>query len=380
MDLEQETYDVGLVGGGLAGLALSILLARSGYRVALFEKEKYPFHKVCGEYISFESWNFLEDLGIPLSDWNLPVIRRLLVSAPNGNHLEQDLPLGGFGLSRYRLDAFLAELAKKAGVVFFEQTRVNDVVREGNSFNIHHAAGLSYAKIVCGTFGKRSNLDVKWKRENHQAKKSKLDNYVGVKYHILADQPEDLIVLHNFQNGYCGLSQIEDGKHCLCYLTSADNLAKCGNSIAQMESDILRKNPFIDKIFTTANFIFRNPVTISQISFAKKDQVGNHILFVGDAAGMITPLCGNGMSMALHGAKIAFDCMLPYLQGKLSREQMEAGYSRQWHKIFAVRLRTGRVIQRFFGDETFSNILIGTVKPYPRFFSFLVRKTHGGAF
>src|SRR5579863_10090348 len=84
MQDSNQSYDVALVGGGLAGLSLSILLANANYRVALFEKEKYPFHRVCGEYISLESWNFLEELGVPLSDWNLPVIRKVLISAPNG--------------------------------------------------------------------------------------------------------------------------------------------------------------------------------------------------------------------------------------------------------------------------------------------------------
>jgi len=49
------TYDAAIIGGGLAGLALSIQLSKKGYRVILFEKEQYPFHKVCGEYISMES-------------------------------------------------------------------------------------------------------------------------------------------------------------------------------------------------------------------------------------------------------------------------------------------------------------------------------------
>ena len=106
-------YDVAIAGGGLAGLALSIQCAQSGYRTVLFEKEKYPFHKVCGEYISFESWNFLEELGVPLSQMNLPIIRRLLVTAPNGKELEQSLPLGGFGISRYKLDAILAEISRQ---------------------------------------------------------------------------------------------------------------------------------------------------------------------------------------------------------------------------------------------------------------------------
>ena len=73
----------------------------------LFEKEQYPFHKVCGEYISLESWDFLESLGLMLSDMQLPIIKNLIVTAPNGNQLQQALPLGGFGISRYKLDTCL---------------------------------------------------------------------------------------------------------------------------------------------------------------------------------------------------------------------------------------------------------------------------------
>src|SRR5258708_17648777 len=113
---EDRKYDVAIVGGGLAGLALSIQCGKAGYKTILFEKEKYPFHKVCGEYVSLESWNFLEDLGVPLSQMDLPVIRRLLVTAPNGKELELDLPLGGFGISRYKFDTMLAEIAKRNGV------------------------------------------------------------------------------------------------------------------------------------------------------------------------------------------------------------------------------------------------------------------------
>src|SRR5881392_818783 len=85
---EVEGYDVGIIGGGLAGLALSIQSARAGYRTILFEKEKYPFHRVCGEYISLESWNFLEQLGLPLNKMNLPIIKKLIVSSPDGKTIE----------------------------------------------------------------------------------------------------------------------------------------------------------------------------------------------------------------------------------------------------------------------------------------------------
>ncbi len=378
---EPIKYDVVIIGGGLAGLCLSIQLARAGFTVAVIEKEKYPFHKVCGEYISLESWNFLEETGIPLSDWNLPIIKRLFVSAPNGNHIEHDLPLGGFGISRYKLDAALAEVAISSGVKLFEEIKVNQVDFENKQFTLYSPSNvLCHATVVCGTFGKRSNLDIKWKRNFTRQKNNKLNNYIGVKYHIKTDFPEDLIALHNFSNGYCGISKIEEDKYCLCYLTTAQNLQASNNSIETMEKNILQSNPYLKDIFSSAVFLYDEPVTISQISFAKKTQVQDHILFIGDAAGMITPLCGNGMSMAMHGSKIAFNYIEQFLQNKIERHEMEQNYIDSWNRQFNKRLQAGRLIQRFFGSETLSNLLIRSVKPFPKLVSYLIRQTHGQPF
>lgn len=375
------SYDLAIIGGGLGGLALAIQSARAGYSTILFEKEEYPFHRVCGEYISLESWNFLEDLGLPLSDMNLPVIKRLLVSAPNGKSLEHTLPLGGFGISRYTIDEQLCNIAKRAGATIAEGVKITDVVFDGKVFTLKGASGREYkALVTAGSFGKRSNLDVKWQRPFAQQKPNKLNNYIGVKYHIHTNQPADLIALHNFSNGYCGISQVEENKYCLCYLTTAENLKRSGNSIKQMEQQVLQKNPFLEKIFSNADFIIGQPVTISQISFEKKSLIHDHVLMVGDAAGMITPLCGNGMSMALHASKLAFKQIDAFFKNVASRQTMEANYIADWKKHFAGRLRIGRFIQRFFGDTLLSNLLISIVKPFPRITGWLIRQTHGEPF
>jgi flavin-dependent dehydrogenase len=375
-----KSYDVAIVGGGLAGLALSIQCAQQGYKTIVFEKEKYPFHKVCGEYISFESWNFLEELGVPLSQMNLPAIRRLLVTAPNGRELEHDLPLGGFGISRYKLDAELARIAWEKGVEVLQDTKVTDINFVDEMFNVQCSMLNVESKIVAGTFGKRSNLDIKWKRKFVLQKANKLNNYIGVKYHIKTNWPGDLIALHNFKNGYCGISQVENSQYCLCYLTTAKNLEKSGNSVPQMEKQILCQNPHLKQIFSTARMVYETPITISQISFERKTQVHDHVLMIGDAAGMITPLCGNGMSMALHGSKIAFKQIHLYLQNKITRGQMERQYTLAWQKQFGKRLKTGRIIQTFFGSTFLSNLLISVFKPFPSLTSKLISQTHGQPF
>lgn len=374
------TYDVAIIGGGLAGLALSIQCVKAGYSTIVLEKEKYPFHKVCGEYLSLESWNFLQELGVPLSDMDLPLINRVMISSPNGKYIEHRLPLGGFGISRYTLDSMLAKIAVREGVVLFEETKVVDVVYRNNSFMIFSSAGETEATVTAGSFGKRSNLDVKWKRNFTQVKPNKLNHFLGVKYHIKTRFPGDLIALHNFENGYCGISQIEEDKHCLCYLTKGDNIKKSHNNIRLMEESILMKNPFLKRIFSEAEFLYDAPLTISRISFNKKSQVENHVLMIGDAAGMITPLCGNGMSMALHGSKLAFEEIRQFLTHKTSRFELETQYTQQWEKYFGNRLQTGRVIQRFFGDDTLSNILLTSLKPFPKFITYLIRQTHGQPF
>ncbi|MDH7464538.1 NAD(P)/FAD-dependent oxidoreductase [Chitinophagaceae bacterium 26-R-25] len=371
------TYDIAIVGGGLAGLSLSIQAARAGYKVVLFEKETYPFHRVCGEYISLESWPFLESLGLRLKEMDLPIIKKLIVTSPNGHSIEEPLPLGGFGISRYTIDFELAKIAKEAGVVLVENTKVADVVFENGNFCVKYNSEELLCRMAVGSFGKRSNLDIKWKRPFIKQKPNKLNNYIGVKYHIETDFPADTIALHNFKNGYCGMSRIEDYKYCLCYLTTAANLQDNGNSFEKLEENVLSENPYLKQIFSTSKFLFSSPVTISQISFEKKSLVENHVLMVGDAGGMITPLCGNGMSMALHGSKIAFENIDQFLQGTISREQLEKQYIGTWNNQFSSRLQTGRFIQSMFGKEWVTNAFIRTIKPFPKFIGYLIRQTHG---
>ena len=378
MNEQSPTYDVAIVGGGLAGLSLSVQIARKGYHVVLFEKEKYPFHKVCGEYISLESWDFLIGLGLPLEIWNLPKIRELLITAKDGTFIQETLPLGGFGISRYKLDAALAVIARAAGVELFENTRVQDIQFENGHHQVQTSQGIFTSRVACACYGKKSNLDVRWKRVF--TKNKHVQNYVGVKYHVHAKSPDGQIALHNFSGGYCGISKIEDGRACLCYLTKSENLKKNRQSIPLMEENILKQNPFLRKVFEEMGILYDEPLTIAQISFSKKSQVENHVICIGDAAGMITPLCGNGMSMALHGSKIAAENIILFLSGANTREYMEIQYRDQWKQLFSSRLKTGRWIQLFFGNAFRSNLFIRFMKPFPFLVHALIRNTHGEKF
>lgn len=375
-----QYYQIAIIGGGLAGLSLAIQAADAGYSVVLFEKESYPFNKVCGEYISMESYPFLQRLGVQLDQLNVSKINRLQLSDMAGRLYEFNLPLGGFGISRYTLDNQLYHLALQKGVQVFTQTKVNTINFGNEQFNLTTSAGNFTTTVAAGAFGKRSNLDVKWKRSFVLQKPDKLNNYIGVKYHIRYPHPANTIALHNFKDGYCGMSAIEDGKSCLCYLTTAANLISNNNSVASMEDKVLQQNSQLHQIFSKAEFLYEEPLVISQVSFSEKTQVENSVLMLGDAAGMITPLCGNGMSMAMQGSKLAFEAIQSFLQNKTTRPQMETAYTKGWQQQFAQRLWMGRQVQKLFGGRHSTALFLKTMQALPFVSKRVIAATHGKPF
>jgi len=376
---EENKYQVAIIGGGLAGLSLAIQMADAGYSCILFEKKKYPFHKVCGEYVSMESWNFIERLGLNLSEMNLPIIKRLHVSSPSGKLLKHNLDLGGFGISRYTLDSKLAEIATHKGVRMIDDCNVSEITFHENEFTITTSAGTFTTEICVGAWGKKSNLDVKLERTFTKENK-KQKNYVGIKYHVIIDFPDDLIELHNFENGYCGISKIEDDKYCLCYLTDSENLKKYNGDIKQMEKEVLMRNPFLKKYFAEAKFLFDEPLAISQIKIGYKNAVENNILMLGDAAGNIAPLSGNGMSMALRSSFELNKLLVDYFNKSISRKELESKYESFWKHQFKRRIEFSKVLQKLLKNISLTNFAISVLKTIPFLRNKVVKSTHGKPF
>lgn len=376
----QTDFDIAIIGGGLGGLSLSILLSRMGYKVILFEKETYPFHKVCGEYISNESKGFIEHLGINLDYIGASNITQLTLSTPKGKTLHSSLDLGGFGVSRYKLDASLATIAEADDVTLLDNTKVDDIRFQQDYFTIHFKSELVTAKVVAGAYGKKANLDVKLDRPFTHNKPDAKHNYIGVKYHVAWDDfPKGHIELHNFTNGYCGMSAIEENKYCMCYLTTSENLKKAG-SIAGMEKHILYTNPLLAERMQSAKHLYKEPLTISQVNFKPKAPVEDHLLMLGDAAGTIAPLCGNGMSMSMNAAYILSQLIGAYLNGAISREQLENDYAKKWNSIFQPRIKAGYHLQQLFGKSVLSEASIRLLKQAPFITNHLIKLTHGSPF
>ncbi|MCZ8353747.1 MAG: FAD-dependent monooxygenase [Cyclobacteriaceae bacterium] len=367
----EETTDVIIIGGGLGGLIAALDLRAKGNTCVLIEKKKYPFHRVCGEYISNEIIPYLKLLKAFPESFNPSKLTRFQLTATTGKSSYLDLDMGGFGISRYQFDFFLYQLCLERGVTILHEEAEN-IQFQNDGFIVQTEKQILNAKVVVGAFGKRAKLDVTLNRDFIK----KRSPYVGVKYHVKTDYPADLIALHNFDGGYCGVSQVENNVVNICYLVNRDAVRKAG-SISQLEQTVLYKNPWLEKIFSSAEHLYEKPETINEITFETKETVNNHILFIGDSAGMITPLCGNGMAMAMHSAKLASDQIHLFLQNKISRNKLEEDYTKNWKKTFAARLWRGRQIQKLFGSVTASNLAIQLVVRSKPIANMIMRSTHG---
>ena len=112
------TADVVIRGGGIAGSAAALMLARGGFTVLLLEKHREPQHKVCGEFLSPEALPLLEASGLlpAIAAAGARPVRAAAVVGPGGAHCRFALPRAGLALSRFRLDSLLLEAAEQAGV------------------------------------------------------------------------------------------------------------------------------------------------------------------------------------------------------------------------------------------------------------------------
>lgn len=365
-----ECTEIAIAGGGLAGLTAAIELKRMGREVTVFEKHRYPRHKVCGEYLSTEVLPYLESIGVDLSD--APRITRLRLQSGTGRPVWSRLPLGGLGISRFALDHRLYEAASRLGVrVRFETIRE---VRPGESGHILSTdAGNFRASHILAAWGKRSNLD----RQQERPFFGKKTQWMAIKNHYEAAYPPDQVGLYTFSGGYGGVSVTETGAVNFCFLIRQERFSEF-NSPASCCRGIIAAHPGLREALGEAKPVFPRPLAISQISFDAKQRHSRGMLFAGDAAQLIHPLTGNGMAMAILGGRMASRQIGPTAGTPApDNRQATVGYEGKWERAFRSRLRSGRVLQWFLTRPRLTDSLVGVAGAIPGVLPRIVSKTHG---
>jgi len=370
------SYDVAIVGGGLAGCSAAIQLAEQGRSVLLLEKERYPVHKLCGEFLSVEVEGLFKRLGVldaVLAAGAHP-IDHTRVTTVTGTTFESPLPGTALGLSRFRLDKLLFDRAVTAGADARDGTPVRNIAGTlDDGFHIETETDRLEARLVLGAYGKRSVLDRKLARPFLDQRSP----FVAFKAHYKGVELPGTIELHSFPGGYCGLSGIEGGCVNVCWIAREETLKAAGGDPEAMIDQSLAQNPALARRFVQMERVSERFIAVSQVTFVPKGAFSGDVCMIGDTAGMIAPMCGDGMAMALRGAELAVPLVARSLDDNETAAAFRERYARVWHNEFGLRMRLGRWMHHGYCHPSIARLGVAACHYLPPLGRWLIRHTRG---
>jgi flavin-dependent dehydrogenase len=328
----KNLYECVVIGGGVAGSAAAYHLAAFGYRVAVLERSIGPHHKVCGEFLSYETLDLLEEIGISLDD-DSPAIKHFQLSSPR-SEATFTFPFPGRGMSRHTLDEELLKNAASAGADVFRGVCMRSFQQQDKGvIRIETTNGDFYARHLFMATGKHDH-------SKEHKREGKDNSYVGLKTHIRLKAPSsrtsETTVLFTFPGGYGGICPVERGAMNFCFLIDKKIYKSLNGNFDATLSFLRRSNRQIDLVFREADLIA--PVSaIAHIpyGFLRDQSRQENVYFLGDQRMVIPSLTGDGMAIALSTAKDAAYEFHSRQQGlSIDVEQTRKGLERQMHWAF----------------------------------------------
>lgn len=343
------TWDVAVIGGGVAGSAAAALLARHGLRVILFDKGRFPRQKVCGEFLSPDGAEVLRRVGVwpQIRVHNPPRIHSVVLIA-SGGEARRNLPVPGWGVSRWLLDEALWQHARGLGVTTYDHATVVHVEgdpQRGFSLTVRHAGGpltsVQSRVILCAT-GRQGQP---WGQRQAPPDVRATRRFVGIKAHFRGVPLNGHIELHALRRGYCGLAEVTGDVCNLCCWVEMQAFRHAGGTPDRFLAAALGHNTRLRARLCLAEPLGSPWVTTSYADRHTVTPTAAGIWNLGDAAAMVAPLTGDGMGMALRTAELAATITHMSFQHELTWEQASNEYGRQWRREFLPRLRWGRHLE-----------------------------------
>lgn len=286
-----------IVGGGLAGAAAATLLAQRGLQPLLLERSDGPHHKICGEFLSTEAQAHLAALGFDIGRLGGAPIDRLRLVAGTRT-VETKLPFRAVGVTRRVLDEALLAHAAAAGA----RVRRGVAVRSIDRNSLETSDGPLTAPTLLLASGKHDIRGVK------RDTAGTIDGLIGFKQYFrvsaaaaraLAGHIEVIL----FDGGYAGLQLVEGGVANLCLLIEREAY-DAGGGWPRLLATLLEE-PRLRARLGDAESLLERPLTISGVPYGFVDRGGDPAFRLGDQAGVIPSFSGDGMSIALHSARLA---------------------------------------------------------------------------
>ncbi len=392
--------DVLIVGGGPAGSALAYHLARAGIAVIVAEAERFPRDKVCGDGVSPIALGELHAMGITRTQ----TFKKANEIDEVGLFIKKDkaiiklakpdeLPYHARIIPRMELDNLIYEAAKKAGAVYYEQCRVShydsNSDRVVTTYRNGREEGRILSKLIVGADGSRSVVA-------RQLKGSKTDaafQLLGLRaYYEGINGPKNRVDVYFSEENFPGIywlfpkgTQGANVGMAMIYQTYPRKPAQ----VKQLFENHLRNNP--DLLERVGKGAITGKIEGWPITFydAKSPVIADRLLLVGEAAGLINPLSGDGIQYSLLSARWAADCLkdcfqendyslqslqryVERLQGELSHDfamsnlMVHCGRNTALNPVWMTLLEV--LIARAKADQGFAEIVAGIFEgTYPSY-------------
>jgi flavin-dependent dehydrogenase len=302
--MNDTTRPITIAGGGLAGLSLGVALRERGVPVTLHEAGSYPRHRVCGEFLSGVTDETLERLGI---DDDLADATPLRTSCwRNDSRQLGEIGVSGRGISRRLLDDRLQKRFTHLGGNLVTESRL----RPGEG--VVWAAG-------------RVRQSSPW---------------IGLKCHVRDLELTHDLEMHVGTSGYAGLARIEGGLVNLCGLFHAGSASGKGINLllACLQAGGLHR---LAKRIEEA---VPDPGSFCGVAGFRFGRTASATFSIGDAALMIPPFTGNGMSMALEAADQAIQPAVDYAAARISWVEAAARSDAAQRRHFRRRMSLASMI------------------------------------
>jgi flavin-dependent dehydrogenase len=359
-----------IIGGGLAGLTLGILLRRENIAAAVIEAGRYPRHRVCGEFLSGRGREILRELEL---EERIP---RAMEGASCSFHLQDREPIrfqmaeAALCVSRFDLDHFLAEEFQRGGGILKtgERAEVN-----GADVGVVRATGRRRSHDGKGKlFGLKAHARLPSEEVRGDARppgiNTRIENFgrrVFGRPMESVGKPRALqnasdLELHFGGREYVGICRLAEGRVNVCGLFYSEEAA----------SNVHRewKRIFERSVWSGAlRDVTWDEESFSAVAGLTLDRDAPEDCFaIGDAAAMIPPLTGNGMSMAIESADVAVDLLRKYARGEMSWDDCVRGHALKWREHFSRRLRWAGFVQRLLFRPAGQRVLYLGARLAPR--------------
>ncbi|MGI8982019.1 MAG: NAD(P)/FAD-dependent oxidoreductase [Pirellulaceae bacterium] len=348
--------DALIIGGGPAGSAAAILLAKAGWRVTLVERKEFPRRKVCGEYLSATNWPLLESLGIAegFADLAGPPVRETAIFV--GDEIARaPLPrlrggngLWGRALSREHLDSLLLKQAVKLGAQVRQPARCVHVARTVDGFCCRleslpgHESEEVTAEVVIAAHGSWDLGDLPTERQPAVARPSDL---LAFKAHFQNSAlPPGLMPLLSFVDGYGGMTHCDGGRVSLSCCIRRGRLEKLTRQAGQAAGDAVLSHilescsvlrPVLEGAALAGSWLSAGPIRPGI-----RRCYADGVFVVGNAAGEAHPVVAEGISMAMQSAWLLTDRLI----AEDDEKGVARGYTHAWRSSFAPRIRAAAAI------------------------------------